>query len=230
MKRRKPLFIVLCAVSGTFMLMSFLAIVITASIRHSDLESYELFNEPRNYEEITCRVDRIERDYYKNLNLTVEPVNDKFFFKTFYLSDENLNIAKENGVLDVLEENIYVSIWVIRNEYDTDWYRPIAGLSCNGTEYLSLDVGYKNIAQSYHRSFEDNTYVIIGFAVVLFIALSVFVANFIIYFTGKKPTENDTTATITATATAQPTEGAATATEQQAEVDATAADQPVDDK
>ena len=193
MKRRKPLFISLCAVLGTLTFAFFFAFVMVAAIMGPNIGSGDYYNNPKNYEQKECTIITITKpvyDYdviYFNLKFS----DDKFTEHTFTLTGKLYQIAEKNGLLDVIEEETEATVWVVQDYSIHGWYGNIAGFRYNGKDYLPFEEGYKYIAQTQYAA-SDAAIVAIPVLAVLFVfVLLHFIANFIIYFKFAKPVGKD---------------------------------------
>ena len=191
MKRRKPLFITLCAVTGTLSFILMYALIIVSAVLGPEIGSGEYYDNPKNYEKKDCYISMLYSAPYEDnsLSFRLKFGDDKFTEYSFVLSGDNYRVAKKKGLLGVIDENTVMTVWIVEDYSGYGWYPELAGITYNGVEYLPLATGYKNIAND-HYELSDSALVGIPVTAVLFVfVLLHFIANFIIYFVIAKPAD-----------------------------------------
>ncbi len=191
MKRNKPLFISLCVVSGLIIFVSFCCMMFFMFIFGPDIGRGDYYADPNNYRELDCKIVEVDTDYDgKSIYLSLEHNSDEFEDgENFVINGENLRVARENGVNDILKKDNVITVKAAPGEFSGPGSGySIAGLSCGGKDYLPFEVGLNNIAQWKYASSHNGTVTVSVSAAILVFGLLLLGANFIIFFKSKKPT------------------------------------------
>ncbi|MCH5158580.1 MAG: hypothetical protein J1F33_05235 [Clostridiales bacterium] len=192
MKRNKTIFIWLCIVFGMICGVALLASCLIMVLMGPDIGSGKYYDNPDNYDTIDCKITYFVvsseyETYYLDLELITVPPHRAYVDSSFRIDGDNYAVAQKNGIEDNLKEETEVQIKVASKYLGDGWIYPIAGLTCNGVDYLPFEVGYKNIAKYQYEAGRKATVAISISGSALLLGLLLLGANFIIFFKVAKP-------------------------------------------
>ena len=132
MKRNKPLFIVLCVISGVIITLSFSFLFGCLTGSKSAKERAEYYDDVNNYYTAEYKVTFFEV-YHNAIVFTVKPIDEKNKKYEVFIEGKNFDIVIENGLTEILEKDIILQISTTPSSFD-QLGSPIAGLNYNGKE------------------------------------------------------------------------------------------------
>lgn len=172
--------IVLCSV---FIFISFISLMIGLFLFAPDLNSVEYYIDDANYDSFECTVRSY--DIYDNaVYIYCDHSRDNYYDK-FKISGKNFNLAMNNGLSDLLQENANFLISSADAYLGDGWSYPIVALTHNGDEIIPYAEGKQNFVE-YQQEAENLAIKYFQIAGVVFVALIVIETCLIILYIKKR--------------------------------------------
>ena len=134
--------IVLCSV---FVVGSFIASGVGLMLYGPDLKSVKYYADDNNYDRFECKVRSY--DVYEDAVYISFEHSQSNYYDRFRICGKNFDLAMENGLSEILQENAVFTISSAAAYLGDGWVYPIVALSCHGDEMIPYSEGKQNFVE-----------------------------------------------------------------------------------
>ena len=104
-----------------------------------DLKSVKYYADDNNYDRFECKVRSY--DVYEDAVYISFEHSQSNYYDRFRICGKNFDLAMENGLSEILQENAVFTISSAAAYLGDGWVYPIVALSCHGDEMIPYSEG-----------------------------------------------------------------------------------------
>lgn len=153
---------------------SILALGIGVVLFSYDLNTVSYYSDDNNYDSFECSVQSF---FVRNSTILITfNHNQENYFDDFRISGKNVDLAIQNGLLDILQEGAVFTISSANAYLGDGWRYPIVELIYNGKEIIPYAQGKENFIEIRQQaeSFAEKYLLISGGSFVILLALGIY--------------------------------------------------------
>ena len=107
-----------------------------------DFNSVEYYSDDKNYDSFECKVRSFK--VYDDLICIDFEHSQENYYNNFKINGKNLDLAIENGLQDILRENVVFTVTSADAYLGDGWKYPIVALTYDGNEIIPFAEGKQN--------------------------------------------------------------------------------------